>query len=177
MPDRRGGARVPDGVARPKPVAFAQGPNRTDLSAIPGTPGTTLPASPATPDVGFGQAGPIRRALADIPLDTLSPGSPGLFRSGTEAPTEPVTAGLDIGAGPGSEALLNSPDALSNQLAATQVKFMFPVLMKLATLPGATNQTKILAQRLRAQLPIQPEQVPLTPGEQLGNSGPTGTNS
>ena len=43
--ENRGGARVPDGVARPQGI-FGTGANqRTDMSELPGTPGTPLPPS------------------------------------------------------------------------------------------------------------------------------------
>ena len=169
----RGGPRVPDGVPRPASVPFAQGPNRSDLSALPGTPGTPLPPSPASPSVGFGEAGPIRRALADIPLESTDPASVGGMFADSANPQEPLTAGLGQGAGPGADALIPHQDRLSNSLASQEVKYTYPVLMRLATMPNATTQTKILAQRLRSQLGTQPYQIPKYPGELNGSRGPT----
>ncbi len=169
----RGGARVPDGVPRPASVPFAQGPNRSDLSALPGTPGTPLPPSPADPSVGFGEAGPIRRALAGIPLESTDPTSFGGILDASSNPQEPLTEGLNQGAGAGPGSLVPHQDRLSNQLASEEVKYTYPVLMRLATLPNATTQTKILAQRLRSQLGVQPYQIPKFPGELNGSRGPT----
>ncbi len=159
----RGGPRVPDGIPRPASIPFAQGPNRSDLSALPGTPGTPLPTD--TPTVAHGDAGPIRRSLSQIPLDSLDAQKGSLLGNPTQFPNEPVTAGIARGEGAGPESLLPSPDRLSQELSAQQVKSWYPVLMRLASLPDATTQTKILAQRLRAQLGIQPHQIPKFPGE------------
>jgi len=166
MTDRpgRGGARPPDGVARPASLPFAKGPNRSDLSALPGTPGTVLPSGDPT-TVAHGDAGKIRRSLSQIPLDSLNPQGLGALNNPTQSPNEPVTAGIGRGDGPGPEGLLPSPGKLNQELSAQQVKVWYPVLMRLASLPDATTQTKILAQRLRAQLGIQPYQIPKFPGE------------
>jgi hypothetical protein len=161
--DNRGGPRVPDGQARPASIPFAQGPNRSDLSALPGTPGTPLPSD--TPSVAHGDAGPVRRSLSQIPLDALNPTKVGGLNKPSQFPGEPVTAGIDRGQGPGAEAMIPSPEMLSSGLAANQVKVWYPVIMRLASLPNATSQTKILAQRLRSQLGIQPHQIPKFPGE------------
>lgn len=173
MPDKRGGPRVPDGIPRPASIPFAQGPNRSDLSALPGTPGTPLPAGPATPSVEFGQAGQIRRALADIPLQSADPTGFGGLLDESHNPQEPVTAGTGMGAGAGPEGLVPTQDRLSNSLASEEVRYTYPVLMRLAALPNATTQTKILAQRLRSQLGTQPYQIPKFPGELNGSRGPT----
>jgi len=162
--DGRGGSRVPDGIPRPAAIPFAQGPNRSDLSALPGTPGTPLPGNdPIAGSVAHGSAGGIRRALSQIPLDKLNPGSQ--FGQPTTAPNEPVTSGIDRGAGLGPEGLIPSPDQLSNKLAASEIKGWYPILMRLATLPNTSTQTKIMAQRLRSQLGIKPHQIPKFPGE------------
>ncbi len=160
----RGGGRVPDGVPRPEAIPFAQGPNRSDLSALPGTPGTTLPGP--TSGVAHGRAGPIRRAMAGLPLDALTPGLQGGLTDSSTAPQEPVMAGSARGDGAGPGALIPTPETLSNSQAASESRYFYPVLMKLASLPGATTQTKILAQRMRAAMPVPPELMPLTPQEQ-----------
>ena len=170
--ERRGGPRVPDGVPRPTAIPFAPGPNRSDLSALPGSPGTPLPPNPAEPQIAFGQVGGFKRALESIPLEALTPQAGG-FMGPSRAPQEAVTAGVDLGAGPGAGALIPSPLDLSNRLAAQELRYAYPVIMRLATMPGATTQSKILAQRLRANLGVQPQQVPLFPGEQFGAVGET----
>lgn len=163
MAEKRGGPRVPDGIPRPANIPFAQGPNRQDLAALPGTPGTPLPPNPVEPQVSHGQAGKIRRTLSDIPLQSLQPGQP--LTGPTQAPNEPITSGISAGAGAGPESVIQSPVDMSNKLAASNIRYAYPILMKLATMPDATPQTKLLVQRIRSQLAVQPEQMPRFPGE------------
>jgi hypothetical protein len=169
--DGRGGPQVPDGVPRPAAIPFAQGPNRSDMSELPGTPGTPLPGNPSS--VPFGGAGPVRRALSQIPLESTNPTGFGGIMEPSSNPQEPITSGLASGAGPGPEAVVPGQDRLSNMLASEEVRYAYPVLMRLATLPNATTQTKILAQRLRGQLGVKPYQIPKYPGELDGTRGPT----
>lgn len=166
--ERRGGRRVPDGIPRPASLPFSRGPNRQDLAELPGTPGTPLPPNPAEPQLRQGQAGRLRRILGNIPLESVSP-SVGLSQ-GTQRPREPITSGVDIGAGPGSEGLIPSPVQLTDQLTAQELRGIYPLLMRLATLPNATTETKIIAQRVRARLPLAPEQMPI-PGSSDGTTG------
>lgn len=162
-----GGPRAPDGIARPDPIAGTPGPNRTDLAELPGTPGTPLPAGGG--GVAHGRKGPLKRALADIPLEGMQPGA-NEFRGPTQRGDEPVTAGAPMGQG-SNQISTPPPNVLSNSIAANEVKYFYPVLAKLASLPNATTQTKILAQRIRANMQVQPEQMPLTPGEEVGIPG------
>ncbi len=153
----RGGPRVPDGVPRPGALPFARGPNRSDLSELPGTPGTPLPGGPGEPgSVPQGQAGQIRQALQKI-----GGPKPGGLTGPSGNPSEPVTSGVNGGAGPGAGGLLPSPGQLTEQMTSQELKYAYPVIMRLATLPNATTETKILAQRLRANLPLAPAQMPL----------------
>ncbi len=156
MTDRRGGRRVPDGIPRPASLPFARGPNRSDLSELPGTPGTELPPGPADPSLQQGQAGQIRAALAGI----QGPTSGGLT-AGTGSPSEPITAGIASGPGGGPSELIPSSGELTKSLTSQELKYIYPLLMRLATLPNATTETKIMAQRIRANLPLAPEQMPL----------------
>jgi hypothetical protein len=155
----RGGPRVPDGVQRPSSLPMARGPNRSDLAELPGTPGTPLPPSPAEPSLQQGQVGALRQRLGSIPLESVSPGV-GLDDD-TQAPDEPVTAGAELGAGPGPEGLLPSQNQLNSQMTAEEMRYAYPLIMRLATLPNATTETKIMAQRLRANLTLSPEQMPV----------------
>ncbi len=167
--DNRGGRRVPDGQPRPKPVPMGSGPNRQDLAQLPGTPGTELPQG-IDEGIPFGSVGPTRNALADLPISAANTSQTGLLAPGTQMPDQPVTAGIDMGAGPGSESLMQPPDMMSNQFAGRQLATLYPVVMRLATLPNATTQTKILAQKLRTMLPKKPEQLRKPPN---GNYRPT----
>lgn len=108
--------------------------------------------------------------LGNIPLESVSPDS-GLH-DGTQAPNEPLTAGIGMGAGVGPEGLLPSPSQLTDRLTATELQVAYPLIMRLATLPNATTETKILAQRIRANLTVAPEQMP----NLSQPNGPTGPN-
>lgn len=161
----KGGAQVPDGVPRAKPVPNASGTdNRTDMSALPGTPGTPLPDN-MTPTVPYGQKGKLDRALHGIPLDSFSPGKAGGLLGPSADPNEPVTAGIPTGPGAGPEGVLPQPGETDEKLTAQELQYAYPLIMRLATLPGATSQTKRLVQRFRSQLPVGPERMPLVPQE------------
>lgn len=164
-PGGHGGPRAPDGVQRPASLPFSRGPNRTDMSELPGTPGTPLPPSPAEPSLSHGQAGRLRQMLNGIPIERAA-GDAGLTDP-SQAPDEPVTAGIPLGAGPGPESLIPNDQSLSQRMTAEQMRYAYPLIMRLASLPNATTETKILAQRVRANLPVAPEQMPqLSLGEE-----------
>jgi hypothetical protein len=158
-PGGRGGPRTPDGIPRPANLPMAPGPNRSDLAELPGTPGTPLPPNPAEPQLERGQVSRLRKMLGGIPLEQI--GQQANINAPSQAPNEPVTAGIDMGAGPGSDSLLPSPGQLSTRMTAQEMEYIYPLLMRLATLPNATTESKILAQRVRANLPIKPEQMPV----------------
>lgn len=141
-----------------------QGPNRSDLSAIPGTPGTPLPPSPGEPQVQYGDGQRVRRRLEGIPLAGLQPGAAGGLLADSTRPGEPVTSGIDGGPGVGPEGLIPGPGQINDAMAAKAMQYAYPVLYRLATLPNSNPQTRILIQRLRAQLPVQPEQFPILNG-------------
>jgi hypothetical protein len=157
--DNRGGPVPPDGVARVTPLPGAPN-NRTDLSELPGTPGTPLPPNPAEPSLQQGEIQPTRRALSG-----LGGGTPqGIdLMEGTTSPDEPVTSGAAMGPGPGPEGLIPSPQGLTTAMTSAELQYAYPLLMRLAALPNATTETKILAQRLRIGLPVKPEQMPPIP--------------
>lgn len=70
-----------------------------------------------------------------------------------------------MGPGVGPEGILPQPDEMSDRFAAQQLQYWYPLIMRLASMPNATAQTKILAQRMRTSLAVQPEQVrPPQPG-------------
>jgi hypothetical protein len=167
--ENRGGARVPDGIPRPPNVPMAGGANRQDLAQLPGTPGTALPEG-IQEGPAFGAAGPNRRALSDLSFGPFNASKGGLLDAETEFPTQPITAGLPGGEGPGPESILSPPDQTSSTMAGRELATLYPVVMRLATLPNATSQTKILAQRLRTNLPKKPEQLRKPPS---GNPRPS----
>jgi hypothetical protein len=65
----------------------------------------------------------------------------------TQRPDEPVTAGIDQGPGPGSEALMMSqPD--DTNFRANIMAYM-PVLSYVASLPNASPETRAAIRQLR----------------------------
>lgn len=168
--ENRGGPRAPDGVPRPASLPLARGPNRSDMSELPGSPGTPLPPGPGEATVQQGQAGPARKALNGIPLPQIT-NSQGNLNDDTMAPDEPLTAGITMGPGAGPESLIPSQGGLTSRLTAEQMQYAYPLIMRLATLPNATSETKIMAQRIRASLPVSPEQMPVMEPSDRGIPG------
>lgn len=157
--ENRGGPVAPDGVARVTPLPGGPA-NRTDLSELPGTPGTPLSPNPAEPSLQQGQVQPYRRALSGLPGGTPE----GIdLMAGTSAPDEAVTSGIPMGPGVGPEGLIPSPNELTDRLSAAELQYAYPLIHRLASLPNATTETKIIAQRLRANLSVKPEQMPPIP--------------
>jgi hypothetical protein len=65
----------------------------------------------------------------------------------TQRPDEPITSGIDQGAGVGSEALMmRQPD--DNNFRATIAEYM-PVLAYVASLPNASPETRAAIRQLR----------------------------
>jgi hypothetical protein len=115
-------------------------PNRSDLPTAPDPGAGTFKGQPygaataqaqvqgAIPPSSGGSA-PGQMAGPSGP----APGSFGAFNRPTERPKEPITAGLDIGPGPGSEVLGLSPktDAVALQLRALYQRFPIPEIAEL----------------------------------------------
>jgi hypothetical protein len=81
-------------------------PNRTDLNnsmnpkvAVKAAPGQTY--GKATEQINAQKAMPIAASPADA-KPQVTPGSLGAFDRPTDRPQEPITAGVDFGAGPNS---------------------------------------------------------------------------
>lgn len=126
------------------------------LSAVPMPSGGTedLAATAAGPSDPFSQF--VAAAQGAQP-----PGQ-GLLSSPTDSPDEPVTAGLDIGAGPGPEAL---PQMLATQGPDPAIALWagsLPALGLLASLPGSSPEVQQYYRRIRAQLPA--DHPPAGPG-------------
>ena len=69
----------------------------------------------------------------------------------TERPNEPVTAGIDQGAGPGSNALMvNQPDDYTNFNA--NIESYFPVLSYVSSLENTSPETRRAIRQLRDSL-------------------------
>jgi len=160
--ETRGGARVPDGVARPTGI-FGTGANqRTDLSDLPGTPGTPLPPSLNEPDIQT-----TKNALKQLPLTstTAKPGEIDLF--GPSSTPEPIQAGLSQGPGIGSEGVITGPENTSNSQAYQESLKFYPLMMRLQQTGQVSTQTKAFLRRMRANAPLQPYEMPQIPTEGL----------
>lgn len=112
----------PYGVAaqqRAAQQAVPMGPTPIGPAAAPAP---AAPAAPATPTIGSAFPVPSQPLPGELPW--LSP---------SDYPDEPVTAGVDFGPGPGSEALSIPPMNISRELAMmNQVAAPSALLMDLA---------------------------------------------
>lgn len=117
----RGGYRQPN---NPAPVS---GPGmlskRTDGGA---TEGMTAPATQAPKymaGLGYGKGGNMEQQSGAAMQGNDIPATPAPMVSlmaPTQRPNEPVTAGIDLGAGPGSEAIITPPQQQSDIRATLQ---------------------------------------------------------
>ena len=156
MANGHGGPRTP---ANPAPVS---GPGNLS-KRVDGGPGSKQ-AIQNLPDAGYGEQAEFRSAQAGAPIQKVEPpsqGAPGGAPAGPlppplDAPTnrsgEPVTAGVDLGAGPGSDILgLFDP----SQMAADDVRYMLGYLPTLQYIvdsdPRANTSTRALVRYLRSQ--------------------------
>ena len=102
--------------------------NRTDLNQAPRAAATDT----------YGEAAALKRGQEQVPLPQAPPvamgmpvgapmpGEGGGLAAPTQRPGEPVTAGLQLGAGPGPEALAMMPDSTMETLRAIYAKFPNP---------------------------------------------------
>lgn len=128
--------------------------NRSDLNQT-----RTLPVARIPNQDTYGDQAAQIRAQKSVPVVTRGvpagggSSSPPVTATGTpliplDAPTtrpnEPLTAGVDIGAGPGA-----APHVLES---AEQWRQWLPGLEKLARMPGVTTETRNLIRFIRSQL-------------------------
>ena len=150
--ENRGGARVPDGVARPQGI-FGTGANqRTDMTELPGTPGTPLPPSLNEPDVQS-----QKRALSG--LDKFKPADESKPLFGPSEDTQVIQAGLDTGPGAGPEALIKGPTDTSNELAYQESLRYYSLINRLNQIENLNTQTKALLRKMKANAPLNPYQM------------------
>jgi hypothetical protein len=126
------------GVSGPGPYA-----KRTDLSYQSNSygDGVAYDAAKSGAPLARAQKSPL---LSEAPRVTNPP--VGLYDP-TQRPNEPVTAGIDQGAGPGSEALMmRQPD--DTNFRANIMAYM-PVLSYVASLPNASPETRAAIRQLR----------------------------
>jgi len=122
---KRGGARQGEmGKAYPNRTDLNQ--NRQPVQVASGLPyGQRQALEAAQASMPLPDAPSVPSASAPVPPRPQGPmpGTLGRFDRGTERPDEPLTAGMDMGAGPGREALargvmLTQDDQLVSQLRA-----------------------------------------------------------
>lgn len=113
-------------------------PNRSDLPTAPDPGAGTFKGQPygAAKAQAQVQASGAPPGVASPPVAAPPgpvPGSFGAFNRPTERPGEPVTAGVDVGPGPGSEVLgMQGPtDPVSLQLRALYRMFPIPEIAEL----------------------------------------------
>lgn len=156
MADGHGGYRAP---AHPAPVS---GPGalskRTD-----GGPGSSKQPIAKLPDAGYGEQAQFRSIQAGAPIQKVAApgqGAPSGAPSGPlspplDAPTsrsdEPITAGVDMGAGPGSDVLgLFDPSKMTEN-DVRYLKAYLPTLQYIVdSNPHADTVTRALVRSLRA---------------------------
>lgn len=151
------------GYRRPANPAAVSGPGnlsrRTD-----GGPGAKKAPIQNLPDAGYGEQAEFRGIQQGAPIAQAAkpnPASPGGAPTSVTPPPldapssrgdEPVTAGVDMGDGPGSDVLgLFDP----SQMAADDVRYMLGYLPTLQYMvdsnPRANNSTRALVRYLRSQ--------------------------
>lgn len=151
MADARGGYRQP---SRPAP---ASGPGalsrRTD----------SQPKRPM-PDAQYGEQQTFQDVQGGAPMagNSLMPGMgapPSMpaevtpFGDPTARPDEPITAGIDMGAGPGSASLgMLDEKALQKRADTDKLIRYLPVLEFLANRPGAAASLRGIVRNLKATL-------------------------
>ncbi len=96
----------------------------------------------AEPNQPYGQAGAQREAQRSMPLPSMTP-----LSAPSQRPSEPVTAGLPVGAGPGPDVLTAPPGQAESD---ERLRLLAPQLARLASLPGVHPDVKSLARRVRA---------------------------
>jgi len=153
--ENRGGAQVPDGVARPTGI-FGTGANqRTDMNELPGTPGTPLPPSLNEPDIQS-----QKRALEGLSgLNKFAPadGSQPLFGGSTD--NQNIQSGLNQGMGSGNEALIKGPVDSSNDVAYQQSLQHYALMNRLAQTGNVSDQTKALLRKMKSKAPLNPYEM------------------
>ena len=150
MAAQHGGYRQP---ANPAPVsgpgALAQrtdgGPADTQaakyVSGLPYGEGQALMATQS--------AAPM--AAAPVAMTTPAPIVP--FNAPLQRPEEPVTAGVDVGPGPGMASLgLGQQDMAADQEFRAQIASYMPVLLAVASRPSTSPETRNVIRQLREML-------------------------
>ena len=98
-----------------------------------------------SPDVRGATNTAVRQAAAQAAQAPVTP-----LYAPTQRPNEPITTGVNIGPGPGSEALMMRQPDDSNFRAAMQ-DYM-PVIAYISSLPNTSPETRRALRQLRDQL-------------------------
>lgn len=152
MADGHGGYRKP---SRPAP---ASGPGALSRR-------TDSQPKRAIPDAQYGEQQTFQGDQGGAPMagNALVPGGAGApprqpmpvvpFGAPTGRPGEPVTAGIDMGAGPGSASLgLLDPQAVQQRADKDSLIKYLPVFEFLANRPGSSPSLRALVRDLKATL-------------------------
>jgi hypothetical protein len=130
------------------PMQGVSGPGRfarrTDLQYSPDTygAGVEMAAQKAGAPLATAPKSPMLSKAPQVPSESVA----GLYDP-TQRPDEPVTSGIDRGAGVGSDALMmRQPD--DNNFRASIAEYM-PVLAYVASLPNASPETRAAIRQLR----------------------------
>ena len=135
------------GIMARGPLAGASGPgkysSRTDLPSSYYGEGVETKAIQSQEPLAK-----TRGAADDVGGRPANPITP-LFAP-TERPQEPITTGVDVGAGPGSEVLaMRQPDDTNFR---SSISSYMPVLAYISGLPNVSPETKKAIRQLRDQL-------------------------
>jgi hypothetical protein len=110
------------------------------------------------PDAAYGEQQAFQEAQGGAPMaSSPAPGAGGSpmaitpFGAATSRPDEPVTAGVDVGAGPGSAILGMLDEGALQRRADSEALYRYlPVLEFLANRPGAKASLRNLVRKLKA---------------------------
>jgi hypothetical protein len=97
-----------------------------------------------TADVAGASASNIRAAAAGAPVTPLY--------APTQRPDEPITAGVDIGEGPGSEIMGMGPAPEDDTNFRATIRAYMPVLAYISSLPNTSPETRRAIRQLRDNL-------------------------
>lgn len=139
MANRHGGYRRP---TNPAPVS---GPGALSRRTDGTQPQMKIP------DAQYGEQQDFQAIQAGAPMagTPSPPATP--FGAPTERPDEPVTSGIDLGAGVGSDALgMVDPQAIQEKADTDQLYSYLPVLEFLANRPGSSQSLKNVVRSLKA---------------------------
>lgn len=137
-------------AAAEKALGAAPMPDRSTEAMLASGTGSPSPGggvgAPAAPD-------PMMAEFLAAAQAAQPPGE-GLLTAPTTRPGEPITAGLDVGLGPGSD-VLPPMAATGRDPSALLWAQQLPALALLASLPGSSPQVRQFYRRIRSQIPPQ----------------------